>query len=253
MARRGSRSSAVALSRATRTPNTKEKRFFQEAGPPVRADPAAEVARPHVDACGRPRVRMALLKGEAGVDLSRATCSSPRPRAPASRRCGARASLTRRVSSTYGPALDRSWVEGLAVEPCLKTPALLHHLHQSRHRPGHWLAPPGAQRGLGRRGLSVNKVLQSFPLASGIKCEEKIRPFMHTLVMWNTELSEGEVGRRQEGTRARSGAAQLAAGLVRQIPRQGSVFIMAQARCRVLRVFLVAQSACYLLQGAGLG
>ena len=134
MARRGSRSSAVALSRATRTPNTKEKRFFQEAGPPVRADPAAEVARPHVDACGRPRVRMALLKGEAGVDLSRATCSSPRPRAPASRRCGARASLTRRVSSTYGPALDRSWVEGLAVEPCLKTPALLHHLHQSRHR-----------------------------------------------------------------------------------------------------------------------
>ena len=36
--------------------------------------------------------------------------------------------------------------------------------------------PPGAQRGLGRRGLSVNKVLQSFPLASGIKCEEKIRP-----------------------------------------------------------------------------
>jgi len=77
--------------------------------------------------------------------------------------------------------------------------------------------------------------------------------FMHTLVMWNTELSEGEVGRRQEGTRARSGAAQLAAGLVRQIPRQGSVFIMAQARCRVLRVFLVAQSACYLLQGAGLG
>jgi len=83
------------------------------------------------------------------------------------------------------------------------------------------------------------------PCKDLIKHSPPYQCIIYSIIWW--------VRRRQEGTRARSGAAQLAAGLVRQIPRQGSVFIMAQARCRVLRVFLVAQSACYLLQGAGLG
>jgi hypothetical protein len=96
------------------------------------------------------------------------------------------------ISKTKGPSLEALWGEGwfsatrgyhfnkgegLAVEQarCLKTSAYTIYIKASLDQISGWRRLVMSD-GWGDAGFYVNGVFQTFPVASGIKCEEKIRP-----------------------------------------------------------------------------
>jgi hypothetical protein len=96
------------------------------------------------------------------------------------------------ISRTKGPSLEPLWGEGffddkrgyhfeagegLAIEQdrCLKSPAYTIYIKAALDLTTGWRRLVQSE-GWGDAGFYVNKVFQTFPVSSGIKCEEVIRP-----------------------------------------------------------------------------